>query len=47
MTTVEYKGHNLATNSEAYKLFLAKEFDKLDAHLKQVVANYKKLTGIK
>lgn len=43
MKTVQYKNHNLATNSEAYKLWEAwkksgdsKDRAKLDAHLKDV-----------
>jgi hypothetical protein len=50
MKTVKYKHHNLATNSEAYKLWEAwkksndpKDEQKLKAHLKDVDQRYKDL----
>lgn len=50
MKTVQYKHHNLAHNSDAYKLWEAwkrsgdnKDRAKLDAHLKQVDRNYQEL----
>lgn len=50
MKTVQYKNHNLATNSEAYKLWEtwkksgdSKDRAKLDAHLKDVDRRYNEL----
>jgi hypothetical protein len=50
MKTVAYKNHNLATNSEAYRLWEAwkksgdsKDRAKLDGHLKDVDRRYKEL----
>lgn len=40
---VKYKQYTLAKNSFAYRLWLDKEFDRLDKHLKQVEANEKAL----
>lgn len=50
MKTVAYKNHNLATNSEAYRLWEAwkksgdnKDRTKLDAHLRDVDRRAKEL----
>lgn len=43
MKYVEYKGEKLAKNSLAYALWEAKDFKKLDLHLKEVNAKYKEL----
>ena len=40
---LRYKGWLLAKNSEAYRLYQAKEFKLLDKHLKQLEANEKAL----
>jgi len=52
MKTVKYKNHNLATNSEAYKLLQEyqksgdpKDQRKLDAHLRELDRRYKELHG--
>lgn len=33
---IEYKGELISKNSEAYKLWEAKDFKKLDKHLKEL-----------
>lgn len=52
MKTVKYKHHNLATNSEAYRLLQeyrksgdSKDQKKLDAHLRELDRKYKELHG--
>ena len=52
MKTVKYKNHNLATNSEAYRLLQeykksgdSRDQKKLEAHLKELDRRYKELHG--
>ncbi len=46
MKTIEYKGLKIAENTEAYQLWFAKEFGKLDDHLKVLEAKRKRLEGV-
>lgn len=41
----KYKGWELAKNSKAYELYVAKEFKLLDKHLKELEANEKALVA--
>jgi uncharacterized protein (DUF3820 family) len=45
MKTIEYKGIRIAENTEAYLLWEAKEFGKLDEHLKVLESKKRKLKG--
>lgn len=42
MNMVTYKGMLLAKNSDAYKMFVGKEFKKLDEHLERLKKEAKK-----
>ena len=37
---VEYKGELISRNSEAYGMWLLKDFKKLDSHLKKLKQNH-------